>query len=273
MTHGHRLTQAHPDTAWPLCPRCSGVALDLGSARIRALPAGGGRVLDVPTVTSEGPGTGRPLRRGTFGDTAGTARLLERLLSRRLPRSGRPLVILTAPVLGGVSYRADARAAVEVLRPRTVLTVPTARAVALTAGADLSRPVLVVDIGAVVTEVVLLADGAVLDARRTALGTSDLDGAPGATELIDAVVAMVTRMREEDTTSYAADALRRGVLVAGGGALVPGLTHRLAGRLGARATTVPAPHTAAVRGAATLLRAAGNHPSVRATAPPSVPPC
>lgn len=58
-----------------------------------------------------------------------------------------------------------------------VLTVPSARGIALAAGADLSRPVLVVDIGAPLTEVVLLGDGDVTDARRTALGTGDLDTA------------------------------------------------------------------------------------------------
>ncbi len=104
----------------------------------------------------------------------------------------------------------------EVLRPRTVLTVPGARAVALAAGADHVRPLLVADIGAHLTEVVLLADGAVTDARRTALGTADLsDGTPP--QLItDAVAGMVTAMLRQDRTSLTGTALRRGVLLAGG---------------------------------------------------------
>ncbi|MFF9335458.1 rod shape-determining protein [Streptomyces albogriseolus] len=246
---------------WPLCRRCSGLALDLGSARTRAFIAGRGMVLDVPTVTFPGWGAVHPIQRGTIVDTPGTARMLERLLGHRMPRTGRPLVVVTSPVLDGPAFRAAARAAVEVLRPRAVLTVPGARAVALAAGADHVRPLLVVDIGAHLTEVVLLADGAVTDARRTALGTADLsDGTPP--ELItDAVVGMVTAMLRQDRTSLTRAALRRGVLLAGGGALRPDITGGLPDGLNCAVQPVPSPHTAAVRGAAGLLAAAHHHPS------------
>ncbi|MEW2454309.1 rod shape-determining protein [Streptomyces albus] len=273
MTAAHRAFPAvAPRPAWPLCRRCSGIALDLGSARTRVWMVGRGRIIDVPTVTFPGAGVTRPIQRGTIIDTAGTARLLDRLLGHRLSRHARPLVVLTAPVLGGVAYRAAAREAVEVLRPRTVLTMPTARAVAYAAGVDLTRALFVVDIGAHLTEVVLLAGGAVLDARRTALGTTDLEAEPTAARLVDAVVAMVTSMLEQDPTSHALDALDRGVLLAGGGALCPGVTYRLAGRLDTRVTAVPAPHTAAVRGAATLLRATRSHPESAALHPESTHP-
>ncbi|MGW6022713.1 rod shape-determining protein [Streptomyces sp. NPDC055099] len=268
--------------SWPWCRRCSGIALDLGSARTRAWTSGRRMILDVPTVTFTGGGTVHPVRRGAIVDTPGTALMLDRLLGHRLPRFGRPLLILTAPVLGGVAYRAAARVAVEVLRPRTVLTISTARAVATAVDADLSRPLLVVDIGAHLTEVALLCDGDVVDARHTALGTSDVDG-PTAPPLSPApspppspslkpppsphspitasVVAMVTAMLEQDRTSRTGEALRRGALLAGGGALLPGISYCLAGELHAPVQPVPAPHTAAVRGAAKLLGAAHAHPS------------
>ncbi|GAA1015682.1 rod shape-determining protein [Streptomyces thermogriseus] len=245
---------------WPLGRQGCGVALDLGSARTRAWIAGRGLVVDVPTVTFPGAGAVYPIRRGAILDTEGTARMLERLLGHRLPRFTRPLVVVTAPVLDGVAYRSRARTAVEVLRPRDVLTVPSARAVALAAGADLSRPLLVVDIGAHLTEVVLLSEGAVVDARRTALGTTDLDTVPP-TQMGDAVTTMVNAMLRQDRTSLTADALRRGVLLAGGGALRPEITHHLTGRLHAPLKTVAAPHTAAVRGAATLLRSVQDTPA------------
>jgi rod shape-determining protein MreB len=88
---------------------------------------------------------------------------------------------LTAPVLGGVAFRTEARSA-----------LPSARAVATAAGADLTRPLLVVDISARVTEAVLLVDGSVTDASRTLLGTSDLDSRTPATQIADAVTEMVT---------------------------------------------------------------------------------
>ncbi|MBX9366907.1 rod shape-determining protein [Streptomyces sp. WAC04114] len=253
---------------WPLCRSCCGIALDMGSARTRVWLAGKGTVVDVPTVTFPGTGAVHPVQRGTIIDTPGCSRMLQRLLGHRLPRFTRPMVIVTTPVLDGVAYRTRARAAVEVLRPRSVLTVPSARSIALAADADLSRPQLVVDIGAHLTEVVLLCDGAVTDAHRTAVGTSDLDETTTPEQLVEAVVAMLTAIRRQDRTSLSAGALRRGLLLAGGGALRPDITHPLTARLKAPVRIVPAPHSAAVRGAARFLQAAHTHPSASAALPP-----
>ncbi|MGW6056799.1 rod shape-determining protein [Streptomyces sp. NPDC055189] len=250
--------------SWPWCRQCFGIALDLGSARTRAWTSGRRMILDVPTITFPGAGAAYPIQRGTIVDTPGTARMLDRLLGHRLPRFGRPLLILTTPVLGGMAYRAEARTAVEGLGARSVLTVPTARAVAMAADADLSRPLLVVDIGAHLTEVTLLADGAVVDARHTALGTSDLDRRTPPEQITEAIVSMTTTMLEQDRTTQTLDALMRGALLAGGGALRPEIIYPLADRLHAPVRQVPAPHTAAVRGAAKLLQSAHTHPSVPA---------
>ncbi|MFD0008166.1 hypothetical protein ACFVJ4_38030 [Streptomyces sp. NPDC127178] len=265
-------TQARPRTAtapnrtWPLYRQCSGIALDLGSARTRAWVSARRTILDVPTVTLPGDGTIHPILRGTIVDTPATARMLDRLLGHLLPRFGSRLIVLTTPVLGGVTFRKEARTALEPLRPHTVLTVPSARAVATAAGADLTRPLLVVDIGADITEVVLLADGTVTDARHAVLGTTDLDRLTPPTQITDAVTAMVTTMLEEDHTTQTLDALQRGVLLAGGGALRPDITYPLTARLHAPIKPVAAPHTAAVRGAARLLEAAHTHPSTTGTA-------
>ncbi|MFE2261307.1 rod shape-determining protein [Streptomyces griseosporeus] len=276
-TPAPRTTPAH--RPWPLCRRCCGIALDLGSARTRAWITGSGVVVDVPTVTGTGTGTGSrigtgtgalyPVRRGAIVDTPGCARMLRRLLAHRLPGPGHPLIVVTAPALGGLAYRTQARIAVEALRPRGVLTVPSARAVAVAAGADMSRPLLVADIGAHLTEVVLLHEGAVTDARRTALGTGDLDATTPPERLSEAVAVMLTAMLRQDRTALTADALARGVLLAGGGALRPEVTGRLAGLLRTPLSVVPAPHTAAVRGAARLLQVAHTHPSASGALPPA----
>lgn len=163
----------------------------------------------------------------------------------------------------GPGHRAAALTALEVLRPRAVLTVPTAKAIALAVRADLGRPLLVVDVGAHLTEVALLTDGAVTDAYRTALGTTDLDATTTVHELTEAVVSMLTSMVRLDRTTQARGALKRGVLVAGGGALRPELTDHLAHRLHTSVQPVPAPQTAALRGAAEFLRSAQRHPAVR----------
>ncbi|WP_395575131.1 rod shape-determining protein [Streptomyces sp. BK79] len=267
-----RAARRRPWQRCPRCPRGGGIALDLGSARTRAWVAGRGMVLDVPTVTFAGAGAVYPVRRGTIVDTQGTARMLDRLLGHRLPRFTRPLVVVTAPVLDGFAFRTAARTAVEVLRPRSVLTVPSARAVALAAGADLSRPLLVTDIGAHLTEVVLLVDGAVFDARRTALGTGDIDDATPPARIAGAVADMTTSMLRQDRTTLTVDALSRGPLLAGGGALRPEILWHLTDSLHAPLRAVPAPHTAAVRGAATFLGAAHRHPPTAGADPPDTHP-
>lgn len=249
----------HP--GWPVGRLRPGLALDLGSVRTRAWVPGRGVILDVPTVTFPGAGATYPVRRGAVVDPEGAARMLDRLLSHRLPRFARPLVVLTTPVLGGPSHREAALAALQVLRPRTVLTVPGAKAVALATRGAVSRPVVVVDVGAHLTEVALLIDGAVTDAYRTALGTTDLDASTTTHDLGRSVATMVTEMLRLDHTGQAVDALQRGVLLAGGGASHPECVYDIAGRLGAPVRPVAAPHTAALRGAALLLRSAAGHPT------------
>ncbi|CAM5652321.1 Rod shape-determining protein OS=Streptomyces tendae OX=1932 GN=GUR47_31135 PE=4 SV=1 [Streptomyces tendae] len=158
----------------------------------------------------------------------------------------------------------------EVLRPRTVLTVPGARAVALAAGADHVRPLLVVDIGAQLTEVVLLVDGAVIDARRTALGTADLSRRhPASARITDVVVGMVTAMLRQDGTSLHGRPRCAAACCWRAAALRPAITAGLPAGWTDHCRAVPAPHTAAVRGAAALLTAAHRHPSV--TGPDSAP--
>jgi rod shape-determining protein MreB len=243
--------------------RSAAIAIDLGNARIRAWSPGRGLVLDTRTVSFPGSGTGDgprvsyPVQRGAIVDPEGVARLFERLLGRRTPLFTGPVIALTTPVLGGLAYKEAAHAALAVLRPRSVVTIPTAKAIALGAGADPSRPQLIVDVGAHLTEVFLLADGAVADAHRTTLGTDDLGHVP-LRELTGYVVTAVGHILRQDRTGQARAALRDGVLLAGGGALRPEIAHDLCEQLGVPVQPAEAPHTVAVRGAARYLKTA--HP-------------
>ena len=118
------------------------------------------------------------------------------------------------------------------------------------------------DIGAHLTEVGSSADGAVTDARHTALGTSDLDEPhPARADRRRGRRDADRRCWTRTAPRHTLDALHRGALLAGGGALRPDITYRLTSRLHAPVAPVPAPHTAAVRGAAKLLQAAHTHPS------------
>ncbi|MFF9122599.1 rod shape-determining protein [Streptomyces sp. NPDC014889] len=239
----------------------SGVALDLGSARTRVWTEGLGGIVDVPTVTHRGSTAARPVRRGTIVDPAGATRLVSRLLADRVPHDARPVVVLTTPVLSGPRTHATAVGVLRVLRPRAVLTLDGVRAAALGAGADLSGVLLVIDVGAQLSEVALLTDGRVAAARRATAGTDDVRaGALG--ELVTTVAALVTGLLRDDPRPALVDALDRGPLLTGGGALRPEFAFRLSARLRSHVRAVPKPQTAAVRGAVEALHSVLRHPAL-----------
>jgi rod shape-determining protein MreB len=246
---------------WPACRRCPAIAIDLGSARTRAWTAGRHGIIDVPTVTDPDNVAAHPVQRGTIVDPAGTARMLSRLIAHRIPKNAQPVIAFTMPVLSGRHHYTTAVGVLRVLRPRTVLALDSVMAIALATGADPFRPLLVIDLGAHLTEVALLADGEILTARREAKGTRDLEQSSPA-DLVTDITALMTNMMRGDPLPQFVDALDRGPLLAGGGALRPELVHQLSAQLHAPVQPVPQPHTAAVRGAAQALRSAQHHPSL-----------
>ena len=252
---------------WSASQRSSGVAIDLGSARTRAWMPDHGLIFDVPTIIAPGAdGGSRPVQRGVVVDKAGAARVLERLLGRRRPRSLLDGCV-DHPVLCPGQHKSVARAALEVLDARVVLTIDGVKAAALGSGADVARPLLVLDIGAGLTEVGLLVDGGVTEAHRLNVGTSDLGATTTVAELVQSIVAVVTDLLHLDCGGLVVDALDRGPLLTGGGALRPEITYGLAKQLLAPVRPAPAPHTAAVRGAGLAMVAAHHHPSLLAEQP------
>ncbi|MFJ4821015.1 hypothetical protein [Streptomyces sp. NPDC088801] len=246
---------------WPACRRCPAIAIDLGSARTRAWTAGRRGIIDVPTVTGPDDLAAHPVQRGTIVDPAGTARMLSRLLAHRIPKDAQPVIAFTMPVLSGQQHYTTAVGALQTLRPRTVLALDSVMAIALATGADPFRPLLVIDIGFHLIEVALLADGEIMTARREARGTRGLEDS-GPADLVTDITAVVTTMMRDDPLPQFVDALDRGPLLAGGGALRPELVSQLSAQLHAPVQPVPQPHTAAVRGAAEALRSAQHHPSL-----------
>ncbi|RZT28554.1 rod shape-determining protein MreB [Kribbella sp. VKM Ac-2569] len=248
---------------WSASQRSSGVAIDLGSARTRAWMPDPGLIVDEPTIISPGADCGsRPVHRGVVVDEAGAACILERLLGNRAGLGHYSMVVLTTPVLCAGQHQSVGRAALEVLDTRVVLTIDSVKAAALGAGADLARPLLVLDIGAGLTEVGLLVDGGVTQAHRLDVGTSDLGATTTVAELVRSIVAVVTDLLSHDCGGLVVDALDRGPLLTGGGALRPEITYRLAKQLAAPVRPAPAPQTAAVRGAGLAMVAADRHPTL-----------
>ncbi|WP_433005290.1 rod shape-determining protein [Kribbella sp. CA-294648] len=282
---GRAIPQRRLGTWWA-CGRSNGIAIDLGSARTRAWMPDTGLTIDAPTTIPAGAshtipagasgtvpagasgtilagasGINRPVQRGVVVDLPGASRCLDHLLGRRAGLGRYSTVILITPLLCADPHRSTAVAALEVLDARTVLTIASVKAAALGARADLTRPLLVVDIGAGLTEVGLLVEGRVAEACRLELGTSDLGAGTSVAGLVESIVGAVTDLLRLDCGVQVVDALDRGLLLTGGGALRPEITYRLSKQLKTPARPAAAPQVAALRGAGLALSAARRHPS------------
>jgi rod shape-determining protein MreB len=232
----------------------TGLAIDLGSARTRAWAPGHGLLVDVPTMSAA---TGkRPVRRGKIIDRAATAALVGELLKSQVIVERRRTVVATIPITSDEVHRGHLLAVLDVLGPETILTIDTVKAAALGADVDMTEPLLVVDIGAQLTEVALLAGGSLCGARCTKLGVRD---PVPSTQIVQEIVESTVQLMGECGPQMV-DALDRGVLLTGGGALRPEITYQLSTQLGATVQPAPAPQSAAVRGAALVLQAAHRHP-------------
>ncbi|MFB6818789.1 rod shape-determining protein [Streptomyces sp. NPDC056347] len=233
-----------------------GLALDLGSSRTRVWVPGRGVLADTDVCgeAGAGPGRGRPVRRGRIVDAETCGRMLGRIAETALgaDRTG-TVIVLSHPVLAGPRHRAAAHDLLAALGPTTVIALDSARAAAASAGPRDGGPLLVVDIGAGLTEVTLLVDDRVRDARQAETGLSDLDPDQRPTEVVRTVMDMISEMWQQDRHGAVLGALRKGPLLTGGGAARPDITDRIAARLGAPVRLADDPATAVVRGAGMVL--------------------
>ncbi|MEU8706403.1 rod shape-determining protein [Streptomyces sp. NPDC048565] len=233
-------------------PLVRGLAIDLGSSGTRAWVPGRGLVAGGPAGCEER--AGRPVRRGRIVDAASCAGLLGRLADTALGDHRQDsMIVLSHPVLAGREHRALAGELLAALGASGAVVVNSASAVAACAGPLGGGPVLVVDMGAELTEVALLVDGKVVDARQADAGLSDLDPRSLPAELVRSVLDMITSMWREDQHGAVRGALRRGPVLTGGGALRRDVTDLIEGCLGVPVRIAADPATAVVRGAALIL--------------------
>ncbi|WNI21270.1 rod shape-determining protein MreC [Streptomyces sp. ITFR-16] len=245
-----------------------GLALDLGSSRTRVWIPGQGVVADTGSGPDGAHGTGRPVRRGRIVDRESCGRMLARIAETALGADrGDTVIVLSHPVLAGSGHRAEARELLRALGPGSVVVLDSARAAAAYAGPGDGGPLLVVDIGAELTEATLLVDGRVRDARLAETGLSDLEPGEPPTALVRAALDMVMAMWRQDRHGALLGALRRGPLLAGGGALRPDVTHRIAVRLGVPVRLGDDPATTVVRGAGLVLGSVLRHGSAAPALP------
>ncbi len=267
VRHGHRRLGGRTVAA-------RGLALDLGSSRTRAWVPGHGLVTD-PLLSSDSPLDGdaeRPVRRGRIVDPEACGRLLGRIADAALgPDRMDSVIVLSHPVLAGAGHRNAARELLAGLGPTRVLVLSSARAAAAHAGPRDAGPLLVVDMGAELTEVTLLVGGRIADARQAETGLSDLDPETLPATLVRTVVDMVMSMWRQDRHGAIRGALRKGPVLAGGGALRPDVTDRIARCLGTPVRPADDPSTTVVRGAGQILSSVLRHGVTPAASLPGRP--
>ncbi|SCM11903.1 MreB/Mbl protein, partial [Streptomyces sp. DpondAA-F4] len=185
------------------------------------------------------------------------------------------MIVLSHPVLAGAEHRSQARDLLDALGSSGAVVLSSARAVAACAEGPDSGPLLVVDMGAELTEVTLLVDGRIADARQAETGLSDLGGLSGLSgelsdldggeagampaQLVGNVLDMIMSMWRQDRHGAVRGALRRGPVLTGGGALHTDVTHRIAARLGTPVRLAGDPSTSVVRGAGLILDSVLRH--------------
>ncbi|MFE7454213.1 rod shape-determining protein MreC [Streptomyces griseus] len=226
---------------------------------------GRGLVLDPLPGTGPDSGDERPVRRGRIVDPESCGRLLGRIADAALgPDRSDSVIVLSHPVLAGAEHRTAARALLAGLGTSRVLVLSSARAAAAYAGPRETGPLLVVDMGAELTEVTLLVNGLVADARQAESGLDDLDRLDPAklpVALVRTVLDMITSMWRHDRHGAIRGALRKGPVLAGGGALRADVPDRIARCLGTRVRLADDPSTTVVRGAGQILSAVLRRPA------------
>lgn len=235
----------------------------MGSSRTRAWVPGRGLVLDPLPGSGPHGGDERPVRRGRIVDPESCGRVLGRIADAALgPDRSDSVIVLSHPVLAGAEHRSAARALLAGLGTTRVVVLSSARAAAAYAGPRETGPLLVVDMGAELTEVTLLVNGLVADARQAESGLEDLDRLDPAklpAVLVRTVLDMITSMWRHDRHGAIRGALRKGPVLAGGGALRPDVTDRIARCLGTRVRLADDPSTTVVRGAGQILSSVLRH--------------
>jgi rod shape-determining protein MreB len=226
------------------------VGLDLGSAYTR-IWVSGRPMLHVPTISESLTNPVSLIRRGRIADGSGLQALLERLV-RRYPRPVPAGAVLVAcrPVLADADDDlAVRRLLADVFDPSRVLFIDTVRAAAVGAGAGPGVQ-MVVDVGAQLTEVAILAGAGVTAARRAELGANDFIRPATPEVLVGTIVRLVGELRRDPgSRALASTAVSGGLLLVGGGASRPGLAAALAGALQTAVRSAARPRVTAVHGA------------------------
>jgi rod shape-determining protein MreB len=214
------------------------LAIDIGSTRTRTC-ARGGVVVEAP---SRDPRTGRPVvADGVVVDEAAAGRLARWIVPRSWwTRS--PVVVASCP-LHVDEARPRLEQALHLAGAREVEVIPSMVAAAAGAGVDITSGYadMVVDVGARLTEIAVFRDAALLHGETIPTGADSL-------ELARKVFAAWRRLTED----VQVEVIESGLVLTGGGALVPAVVEALEAVTHLTVRVPDEPAHAVIRGLARL---------------------
>jgi rod shape-determining protein MreB len=224
------------------------LAVDLGSCAVGVWAAHRGTVSGSCGDAFASAGT--PVRRGRVVDVDGCITVLSQLVSQYtepVPAGG--VVVACRPVLASETDQDATRRVLDaVFAPCRLQFIDTVHAAAIGSGAA-AGTLLIVDVGAQLTEVALLKDGRVIAARRADIGTRDLSRSATVNLISDNVLRHIDDLRAGATASDLSAAMVRGMLLVGDGAAHPELAAALFSKIRVRVHRAAGPRTAALNGA------------------------
>lgn len=242
------------------------VALDVGTSTIRA--ASGHRPL-IEQHSWLGSRTG--VRDGVVVDPAIVAEILRPILAgTRLFGIVKPCVLACAPSDATLEERQRLHDAIMQAGASSVMIIPEPLAAAVGAGIDVSSPYaqMIVDIGEGVTDCALIKMSRIQTTAAVRVGCGQMriglhpalfqqsgrlpEGHP-LQPVLESITRLIDDFLQDLSPETGCEVIENGILLTGGGALIPGLSRYLAQHSGIHVVTAPKPRDSVVEGARAIL--------------------
>lgn len=265
------------------------IAIDLGTAFLRACSTATAGILEMPASVDDGNGVKRhPLRGGAVVDVEAATRLLAIALGAlRTWHARPPRVLATVPTDVSADEQDDLVEALVRAGAGMVAIVPEPVAAAVGVSLHTAADVrMLIDVGEGVTDIALLERGILLDRASIRLGCAqmregviaavahegvtltqtqadallcDPASAAGTSTARSAIAAFVRDACRQLHRSAREDVRSHGVCITGGGALTCGVASAVAAHAGVRVFRPERPLQAVIRGSRTLLGGDARH--------------
>lgn len=253
-------------TRFPLLNWRQQVALDVGTSTIRA--ASGLRPL-IEYCSCLGSKAG--VRGGVVVDPATVAEILRPILdSTRLFGIVKPCVLACAPSDATQEERQRLHDAIMQAGASSVMIIPEPLAAAVGAGIDVSSPYaqMVVDIGEGVTDCALIKMSRIQTTSAVRVGCGQMrTGLPpvpfrqsgrlpdrhSLQPVLESITGLIDDFLQDLSPETGCEVIENGILLTGGGALIPGLSRYLEQHSGIHVVTAPKPRDSVVEGARAIL--------------------